>query len=205
MNNSGLTFESQKYIYTAIKALSYFSKLSIEEESFIDYSVVVSPLMRALELELKRRLFLPYVKYVSDKFVDVSDFSNYNNITMQYHLKKYRSFIIDNSFKECDKCEFTLGCLKYIYGLDVNYAQNSSEEIRIDRSSKEYLEENLCIQLSVEKWYYQLSLDVKEVRDLRNRSSHGGTVLIKEDAEWAVDMLLKTKKILINLLNSWKW
>lgn len=209
VNWDNLSEVSQKYINTATFAFQQL--LAIEENNFsyVDFSIVVSPLLRALELELKIRLYEQYLDYLKNTFHNVEDYLNYNNISGFYEIKSRNIIITKNAenvycFENQENNKFTLGSLKYFFGMK-NKKTQESQEITIDKSALDFLsihvkKDNLSLPL----WVENLCNDIETVRGLRNESSHGGTILSLNDAQYIINQLIKIKRILINLISDWQ-
>ncbi len=209
VNWDKLSEVSQKYINTATFAFQQL--LAIEEKSFsyIDFSIVVSPLLRALELELKIRLYEQYLDYLKNTFHNVEDYLNYNNISGFYEIKSRNIIITKNAenvycFEDQGSNKFTLGSLKYFFGINNTKTQGSRKTI-IDKSAFDFLSIHLKKDnLSPPLWIENLCNDIETVRRLRNESSHGGTILSLNDAQYTINQLIKIKRILINILSDWQ-
>ena len=166
-------------------------------------------MLRALELELKIRLYEQYLDYIKNTFNNVEDFLNYNNISGFYEIKSRNSIIVKKNenvycFENQENNKFTLGSLKYFFGMN-NKKTQESQEITIDKSALDFLsihvkKDNLSLPL----WVENLCNDIETVRGLRNESSHGGTILSLNDAQYIINQLIKIKRILINLISDWQ-
>lgn len=62
-----LSEDAEKSIVTALFTLNFYKKLNSSGQPLIEYSGVVILATSALEIELHRRLYAPYVRYIADE------------------------------------------------------------------------------------------------------------------------------------------
>ncbi len=224
---NALRAETRIYIQTAV--FSFLQYLNSDErlQSKIDYSGVISLLMRALELELKERFCLGYLAYLQKKYPNPYNYLKTNNLEYKFRgnnrdikgIVKYvkdegQLYYIsyDGSNTEDSSYYFSLGKAQNFTGYVMESNKNGTA-IRVDKTFLEYLaqrmkgksnhfwsEDEKEREKRIKLWVSKISKAVATLKGVRNDASHGGKVLNVQVAMQAFESLILVKKILKELV-----
>lgn len=221
--------ETRVYIQTAV--FSFLQFLNTDEclQSKFDYSGVISLLMRALELELKKRFCIGYMSYLRECCPNPVDFLHKNGL--RWNLKdkdikgivkyvkdddssplQYISYDGDNT--EDGSYYFSMGKLNRFTGYKAGRNQKEAT-IHIDATFLEYLKwktndkakranhespKDTTIDKKIRDWVRTISNNVDSMRLMRNNASHGGVILSIESAMQIFNTLILVRKVLKELV-----
>lgn len=154
-----------------------------------DYSAVCLLVCKALEVELRYRLFTEYQRYLTD-----------NNIAFPESLKKGK--------KNMQAYDFTLGSVQYILCIDL---ENNTYKVKDDTSKKlilDYMKNRLMKKYS-EKEIQEIWLDyAKQIdwikKEYRNKAAHS-SVIKRLDAEKCLNLVVYIEKLLCRMLDSFEF
>ncbi len=196
-----LTIETKTYLLTALYCYTQLTAIGIDNYEAVDFSSVVSPLMRGLEYEIKLRFFYKYLSFLKRTYPEIADYADAININIK-DLPVYRKCIIKKLCRHCydyrsdDEAEiFMIGSLSRTIGYE-----NNSNEILIDKPAIEFCKTELLKGKTsddeIKDWLKYLCDNVEDLRGTRNRASHGGNVLNIDDAEETLDRLVRVQKLI---------
>ena len=221
--------ETRTYIQTAVYSFLQFLNTDECLQSKFDYSGVISLLMRALELELKKRFCTGYMSYLREYCPNPFDYLQKNGL--RYNIKdkdikgivkyvkddsssplQYISYDEDNT--EDGSYFFSIGKLNRFTGYKAG--RNKKEvNIHVDATFLDYLKwkmndkdarasyespKDRSIERKIKDWVRTISNDVESVRHMRNDASHGGAVLDVVAAMQIFNTLILVKKVLKELI-----
>ncbi|NLD19979.1 MAG: hypothetical protein GX663_07000 [Clostridiales bacterium] len=170
-----------------------------------DFSAAVVPIMKGLELELKKVFYEPYYEYVTDNYdpksyaqaicpsSDLEDKEKAKQVAVQkgkilyYKNGKFQ-------FKRLST-EFSIGNFRYLT------THGDKKRIEIDEIFVEFCEKKLFAEQTIarkkiEKWVRELIINIEPLRKLRNDSAHAGKTQNSVDAFTVISDLIVTKKLL---------
>lgn len=160
----------------------------------VDYSGVCLLVTKALERELKKRLFTRFLVYLNSKYGQ--DF------------KKYPTALLDKSLRPISDEKFSLGRIPFILVLYSN-AEESTDVIENNRHILlDFCKEDLFIETDVsriEETLHYFAKVLEEVRvKYRNPSAHMNS-LKQKDAESCFNLILGGRQILKKMLDTFKY
>lgn len=121
-----LTRESQQYLLTGMFCFTQMLYAGKDLYREMDFSAAISPVMKALELELKLRFFRRYLRYLTIHCQTVDKYLKLNQATLSGFpeeerktvLKRERGKLVFLNYQSgYDGNRFTLGSLPYAIGL----------------------------------------------------------------------------------------
>ena len=205
--------ETRSCLVTAAFCLNNMEKAGGEIKN-LDFSSAIVPLMKTLEHEVRIRFYDGYIKYLKIHYKDINRFMDENRIYSydKNKLIRSRGGILyygggDPEFSDPDigYKNYTLGNFIYSTGLlDLN-RECKSRGKSADTSMIEYCRNRLFRDNSkddtvIDKQLFDLASAIDKLRKTRNESAHGGNVKGINDAEKALNMLLLSEKILVDMV-----
>ena len=217
--------KTQSYLLTAVSCFYYLLHATGATSEKLDYSCVTVLLMKCLEYELKIRFCEGYIDYLKPKY-SVEQFFRINGIEnatdkQKEHggiispirdergrIRKDRNRVIQYTYAESPYKDFTLGSFNVSTGIkqvDRSLNQNRGEMYYSDRTMLDYCKEELfrernCTDQDTDDWLRDFATWIKDFPKFRNESAHGGYRKNECDAAFALDNLILTEHILINLI-----
>ena len=198
--------------------------MGVHNRGNIDFTSCITPMCKALEVELAEYFYTGYIKYLKENNVPISSF------------RSKRSFITDESaysfcYRDPDKLEyFTLGSLDLVMGIDrktrakkgfvevvdketqrkelVMVNDNDEHHSSIDDSMLAYIKtifkENALGKIdrdrAITDYLIDLATEIKAITDsFRNPAAHAN-VMSYERAETCANYLIKSKKLIAKFL-----
>lgn len=171
-------------------------------EKGFDFSSVITPAMKGLEQELRISFYDGYLVYLETGKYSPEQYAHRiwkGKYPGDFVIAKKRSTILDYNGERLlykkDRSHFTIGDFRFTIGA------NCLDRINVDCTFEEYCKEALFHGCSFNKdefmdWICKLVIEVESLRRLRNDSAHAGKILNQNDAETALNELVKVKKIL---------
>jgi len=184
--------EAKRSLVSAIFTLAFYKKLSKDSTSYTDFSGVAILATSALEIELNKRIYSPYLSFLKVKF--------YNNNQQYIEANKLRDIPAEITYKDQDdnnrhkfKSKLNLGSFPFITGCKGSDESNSSLNKQKCRELfveflKSYNEANEAKKLKTSYVYYLFSQKtnysrmmgfstrLEKVRIIRNQAAHSETV-----------------------------
>ena len=204
--------QKETKIYLNSAMFTFLQYLSVGEKEYLelDFSGVISLLMRAIEFELENRFCKGYIEYLEKKYPQAKQYLVKNEISNWKHRKliingelgilSYKSYNCNN---EVSSSHFTLGLLAGLIGYkEFSDLENGHNKINVDITLVEYLKLNMKKMISyndekmIYEWIKSILENVESLRAMRNRASHGGNVLNINDAIDALNVLVLVKRVL---------
>lgn len=164
-----------------------------------DFSSVIMPIMKALEVEMKSYFYMGYIDFLREHY-SVAEYMGAVNIKSY----KERNKVLQraDAIRYClvtEKTDFTIGNFRYTLGaLELR-------KLHIDKPFLEYCKQELfqetnCNIDQLSKWLCNLIYDLEPLRRIRNDSAHGGKINNQTDAEKTLNDLIRVKKILVEIV-----
>ena len=190
----------------------------------MDFTSSITPMIKALELEIGKYLYTGYINYLNENNIQISSFPS------------RRSFIkaegpYSFSYREPDDLsEFTLGSLHLVIGIDkttqmknglVSIGNNEKTSLKsgashpkayIDKPMLDYLKSifdkdsfgDLDLDRAITDYIVDLSTEIKSITDsFRNPAAHSN-VMSCSKAEACANALIKAKKIICKFVEKIK-
>lgn len=195
---------TQSGVFTAELCLRSFS----ENPEGVDFSASVMPLMKALENELAKHFYIPYVSFLKKQYPDPSNYILINGLTLlEQDPDKARNKIIGyNRSKQIywyrnpnDKktVMFTIGDFRFTAGVD------DLSIIKCDKTAVAFYKQsafgNNAENSEVTAWICKLTQDLESIRRLRNDSAHAGKTQSLQNAVDAMNVIVKINKVLMKV------
>ncbi|GEM_PF-4371880 len=186
---------SQVGITTAKLCFDTFESL----KTGFDYAAVITPIMKALEVELKKRFYDEYLRYLIQHY-EPNDYAHATEQSKNELICRKILEVKDGRLVYIsDTSVFTLGDFRFIIGA------SRLSKIRIHQPFIQYCQDVLFDD-AVEKqkiiaWLTDLVHSIHSLRSLRNESAHGGKTQNRMDAQTALDELIDVKKILVKIVH----
>ena len=179
-----------------VNAKVFFSKL-LELERIKDYSGVCLPITKALEVELYKRFYTNYMRYLKEKYNN--DYTKYPSALLykiKYSKTKHKIVPLGPKY-------FTMGTVAFILCIKQD---NDDTEQQIENNKArllEYAKERLLSKYSnneIEKILTNCAKAIEEIREkYRNRCSHREAILqlqAKECMNYVIDVEKLLKKMI---------
>ena len=204
-----LNENTKVFLSTAMTTFISLYSVGPHARGDLDFSSAISPMFKALEMEISQYLFSGYMEYLTSNNVDPSQFIN-----------EKRFFVIpyENRYLSPDKATvFTLGKIKELMGLkkknsfSLNKRVSSTEEVSIDKAMFDYLKEkvrdtafSLYEDRELAEYFMGLAQTIDDMtRDKRNRAAHKD-ILSCKIAEQCGNQIIKSQKILKTFVDMFK-
>lgn len=188
---SKLSEQSKTFLITS--KLTYKNLIMLDD--IIDYSGVCLLVTKALELELTKRFFKDFVKYLDNQYD--KDYSKYHSSLLGQDPKTKKYYILKP--KRCD-----LGRITYILGFNRYGLGNKEYEyntLKLIEYSKHKLF-NSFTDDEIRKTLYEYGSNVDKIRkNYRNPAAHTNE-LKQVDAEECFKFVLETEQVLKIMLDS---
>lgn len=185
--------ESQVGISTAKLCFATFENLN---QAF-DYTSIITPIMKALEIELKKRFYVDYLHYLRRKYA-AADYADVIGGDVDYRMDKILRRNAKGIFFRFDTGQFTLGDFRYTIGA------SSLTRINIYKPviayCQEVIFEGAVDESAINKWLIELVLSIEPLRKLRNESAHGGKIQELIEAQTVLDALIDVEKLLVKVV-----
>ena len=213
---NSLQKETKAYLNTALFTLMQYISVGEELNRNLDYSGVISLLMRALEYELEIYFCREYLGYLQNEYPNAQIFLK--EINMKCEERKYIVHEVYSGktvyWSYCDtdsnvaEQKFQFFMLKKIMGYSDRYIKGNLV-VTIDKTFMKYLKYKMngyynCDEQKILNWLGNLVENVEYLRPKRNRASHGGSVLNINDAMDAFYVLVLVEKIIKELIMPFK-
>lgn len=182
-----------------------YRQFLVHSNTGLDFSSVINPVMKALELELRTRFYDEYFSYIKRSY-SPSEYAHTvwkKNYPGDSTLARVRCKILEyagNSLIfQTDTDEFTIGNFRFTIGATSLKTVFVDQPV-IDFCQKELFREYQVSASDIQSWLKSLVLNIESMRELRNDSSHAGKTQSQADAETALDELVKVKKIIATIV-----
>lgn len=199
---------TQTGVLTAELCLRAFA----ENPADVDFSASVVPIMKALENELIRNFYIPYVDFLKKRYPRANDYVRINNLTslaqnpqdarrkiIWYNNKKNKFGYRDPYDKKKKKIEFTIGDFQYSVGVD------DLSKVTCDKTAVEFYKDhcfgNSADDSQVIAWICNLTQNLEGLRQLRNDSAHAGITQTLQNATDAMNVIIKVDRVLMTVSN----
>lgn len=190
-----LNEKSQEFLITA---QILFSQMSMTEKS-LDYSGVCILVTKALEVEMKRRLYFDFLSYLKFRYSDHLD-------QWHYALRKKNPHKKDD-YVPLEEQKFTLGtvaqvcCLHKSSSVDEHAFEISKQRICEFARDKLFLDD----KNDVFRLIKNVGREVNHIKErYRNPAAHVNNIG-RVDAKACLDEVLYVQKVLVNILNLMKY
>lgn len=205
--------ETQIYLSTALMTFGFYTGVGQDNYKDVDFSSCISLLMRGLEYEIKLRFYKGYLSYLQDKYSDPARYIEKNKLdrsdvtkTRTTILYKDRSGDLHYKDYRISKHSYTLGSITASIGYENT---NNEDNVKVDATFMEYcknaLIESEWDRNAIKEWIHNICDNVEALRVMRNNASHGGRVLTEADAEYVLDQMVFTQKILEKLASACRY
>lgn len=219
--------ESRRYLLTGIFCFIQMYYTGKEQYKNMDFASAISPVMKALELELRIRFFDGYLDYLNKHYKTVYEYLKANKETIKGFPEETRRCVVLKNRKtgrleflnykrEKDYCKFTLGSFRFVIGL-TNYI-NSMKNMSIDRTALNYCINDLFIiekfvhndekddskdvlEYRIIQWLNDFCVQLEKLKDYRNHAAHGGEIMKISDAEFCFDEIVIVNRLLFTLVS----
>lgn len=182
---------------------------TLEGLSNADFSASIMPLMKVLENELIRHFYAPYLKFVEEKYSPQEYMSanrlnerdkNPNDLRRKilYYNRYAREYRFCSLRDHDDKIKFTIGNYQFTVGAE-NYSKQECDPTAV-RFYKERVFGPSADESAIIKWVCNLTEALDSLVLLRNDSAHAGIIQSEEDANTAMDTLIKVDQVLLTLV-----
>ncbi len=178
----------------------------------VDFSASVVPIMKALENELIRNFYSLYVDFLKRKYPDPDDYVLVNDLTsldqlpqdarrkILGHNSKQNKYWYRNPYdKRKKKIEFTIGDFQYTVGVD------DLASVKCDTTAVEFYKDKFfgttADDSHVVAWICNLTQNLEGLRQLRNDSAHAGKTQTLQNAEDAMNVIIKVDHVLMMVSN----
>ena len=170
-----------------------YNKLIMMDE-VIDYSGICVLITKALEVEINKRFFTNFIKYLDKKYN-----KNYS---------KYPTALLFKKTEPIYSNKITMGNIAFILCLKEN-SYDSKEEIKNNKEKLlEYCKNCVLSRFSydeIEEIIYYYASSIEEIRlKYRNPSAHTNEIK-RVDAEECIDLVLDIEKLLKRMLDSFDY
>lgn len=175
---------------------------SFKTDTGFDFSSVIVPIMKGLELELRHSFYEPYLAFIKSNYATPKDYVDDNwrgNYPGDKTAAEQRSKILsfDGSslkFQSLTR-EFTIGNVRYLIGATNRW------NTHVDESFLKYCENDLfrghtVRRKDIKKWIKNLLQSLEGLRRIRNDSSHAGKLQNVIDAKTVLDELIEVEKVM---------
>lgn len=197
---------SQSYIYTAQHVFNDLFHLEEDEQKKLDFSCAILPLMKALELELKKIFSLEYLKYLqqsvssSEMYCRINEI-NPHNLAYEWPLyKKGEGYCFRISDLSADTggvspyviARFTLGNLVHIVG-----RKKTKDGMFFYKTVLDF-----CNGIGItdpQNWLEYITTSVDLLIRQRNESAHAGEIATIMDANYCLDKMIYINKLIRNI------
>ena len=189
-----------------VTSVNTFISLYIQGEEVYkkcDFSVVIMPMAKALEVTLAKYFFSDLICYIEDNHVKPSDFSS-NQCFIKYKNGEH-------SFANANHTHlFSLGALPFIVEA-FKFKKNDISKIFMNENIMNYFESifNSSFgsggnkKLEIQNYLVNLSQDVYTIKNYRNPAAHA-SIMNYKDAEICGDYLIKVRKLIFDFLSRLK-
>lgn len=198
--------QTRTYIITAQYIYNNLVQIgSIQED--IDYSCVILPLMKALELELKRVFSLKYLQYLEEVVKTPEEYRSLNKIKLQKLRDEWAvSYCCGQyTFKKSDLCHdakntppylvtrFTLGNLNYIVG-----RRDTKNGTLFYKTAHDFCK--TVIDEDTDKWLKYITSSVDMILNQRNEAAHAGKIASDMDAKYCWEQIIYINTLIRNIV-----
>lgn len=198
---------SRSYIYTSQYVFNDLFHLDENEQQKIDFSCAILPLMKALELELKKLFSLEYLKYLRQFVYSSETYCSLNGIDPGKLENEWPFYKKDEAynFRISDLSEdagsvspyiiarFTLGNLTHIVGRKKTKNGTFFYKTALD----------FCYWKGItdpQKWLEYITTSVDQLIRKRNESAHAGEIATIMDANYCLDRMIYINRLIRNIV-----
>lgn len=182
-----LSDKSKTFLTTSKLMFKQFNNMG----NIIDYSGICILVTKALEVEIKKRFFTNFLKYL-DK--------NYNK-----DYSKYPTPLLYKNKKPLFSDTFTMGSVAYVLCYKKSYSDSVKQEISNKEKLMEYCKSCVFSTLSeneIENLLHDYAVSIEKIKkNYRDRSAHTGELEIS-DARQCLDLMIDIEKLLKKMLDS---
>ena len=199
---------TQTGVLTAELCLRAFA----ENPTNVDFSASVVPIMKALENELVKNFYSPYVDFLKRKYPNPNDYALVNDLAsldqlpqdarrkiLGYNWKRKEYWYRNPYDKWKKKIEFTIGDFQYTVGVD-DLALTKCDMTTVEFYKDKYFG-TTADDSHVEAWICKLTHNLEGLRQLRNDSAHAGKTQTLQNAEDALNIIIKVDHVLMMVSN----
>lgn len=162
-------------------------RLLDEQTIDVDYSSAIIPIMKGLECELKKHLYVPYICYLRDNISPQRYFKElqhkYPNITRPKSLINLRrKILVGTSIKDCfyeqnpDTQNLMIGEFKYAIGATSFGGNFSVDSAFLDFCKNKLFSGSNTGATEIQNWLKHLLMGLESLREIRNQSAHGNAL-----------------------------
>ena len=187
-----LSSQSKRFLITS--KITYRNLLLLDD--IIDYSGVCLLVTKAIEVELTKRFYKGFVKYLKDQHK--KNYSEYHSSLLAQNPKTKDFYLIKP--KKCDLGRITciLGFNRFGIKDDEEYEKNISKVVEY---SKHKLFKDLTDE-EIKKQLFNIGSDIEDIRQkYRNPAAHTNQ-LKRVDAEECFKFVIESEKVLKKMLDS---
>lgn len=188
---------SRKYIITSELTYCSLSRF-VENTDDIDFSGVCLSVTKALELELKKRFFDDFLKYLDSSDYD---YPEYHSFLCSYNKKKKKYFVIREKEKTLGKIPHVLGSSKRSKDIDSEIRDNNISKLVEYSKDALFFEDNYNDD-EIEAMLMGYGSEINSITDkYRNTAAHVDSIEQKK-AKKCLNYVIDVHKFLITMLNS---
>lgn len=202
--------KSRIFISTAFYCHQQFKDEPTARDGEMDYSPVITLLSKALELELKKRFYDSYLKYLrhsfsddAEKYIDYNDLDPGKNRVILYQNPRRKYLFVNPDINDT----FTLGSFPYIvasgtHGNDKIYpsAADYCKDVLFSYDCELFRNDSSAYKREIERWLKNYITEVETVRPVRNQSAHPNSILRDADAVFCQDVIIRVKHLIDKLI-----
>ena len=175
--------------------------------SSADFSASIMPLMRILEKEIIDNFYIPYLLFLNSNYtpatyIQINQLSNTNKNPndirkkiLYYDDKKKKYFFRKVNNNKLD-VKFYLGNFQFTVGAE-NYFSCDATAVQFYKT-KFFPSAN---NNKITSWICNIANDIESLSLARNESAHAGYIKSIHDAENAMNQIIKTDKLLFQIIN----
>ena len=202
------------FTQTGVLTAEYCLRAFWENPEGVDFSASIVPVMRALENELARNFYTPYMSYLKSHYPDPEDYVRANALrsgrgrpypqekrkkVIGYDKEERCYFYINVRHDRAHPVRFSIGDFRYTAGVDDLFPR------KCDKTAAAFYKYRFfgdgAGDRRVTDWICGLARELEGLRQLRNRSSHAGIIQTREEASDAMDIIIRTGRVLETVSN----
>ena len=197
---------------TGVLTAEYCLRTFAENPADVDFSASVVPIMKALENELIRDFYIPYVNFLNKNYPRASDYVRINNLSslnqnpqdarrkIIWYNNTKKKYAYRNPYdKKKKKIEFTIGDFQYSAGVD------DLSKVKCDKTTIAFYKDkyfgNGADDSLIVAWICNLTQNLEGLRQLRNDSAHAGITQSLQNAKDAMNVIIKVDRVLMTVSN----
>ena len=176
-----------------------------------DFSSSTMPLFKVLEKELIDHFYIPYLSYLRVHYPFAKEYIKHNGLDKNtrergnpdyrrnrilYYNNRIGDYRYKNGKRKSGEIEFTLGNYAPTVGMDMGFT--------CDKTAIEFYKDIYFVSnsiSSIQDWICKTAKAIDSLANQRNQSAHGGYIKNLEDANYAMDTIIKVRKVLLDVIS----